>query len=406
MRHIDARGGQAAAVIKLLAIRQRSSSIRLVLLQFLSFSAVGMIAPYINLYLTELEFSGVLIGTLASIGAILSLSLTPLLNQIADRLMLHRRLFMLYLAGFALANIIFATSRLQVLVIFAVLLIKITVSPSMTLGMQLTMSQLVQRGKAILGQIRSFAALGFTVASLLAGQLFLFGGYPLLFGAGAIFALLSIQMSTIFPPSPKNKAKRRAPPKTPRNRGFYVLVASQFFLMMGIHNSFYFMFIHFSQNLGIATAEIGLWAALLAAVEIPFFIMMDAILPKVRMRTAYLVGILGIAVFNFLLGAVQTLPALALLILFRGLVWPGFHLSSYTLVSQISHPHNAATNQAILQVTMPSIALLLTGSLFGWVFDTLGAGAFFTLCALTCFIAALIVAGGYRLFESRPTAPK
>ena len=51
---------------KLLAIRQHSYSIRLVLLQFLSFGAVGMIAPYINLYLTDLEFSGVLIGTLAA----------------------------------------------------------------------------------------------------------------------------------------------------------------------------------------------------------------------------------------------------------------------------------------------------------------------------------------------------
>ena len=387
---------------KLLAIRQHSYSIRLVLLQFLSFSAVGMIAPYINLYLTKLEFSGVLIGTLASIGAILSLVLTPLLNQIADRLMLHRRLLMLYLGGFALANIIFATSRVQILVIFAVLLIKITVSPSMTLGMQLTMSQLISRGKAILGQIRSFAALGFAAASLLAGQLFLLGGYPLLFGAGAVFALFSIQMSTIFPARPKHKAKQSEASKQPRNRGFYVLVASQFFLMMGIHNGFYFMFIHFSQNLDVATAEIGLWAALLGAVEIPFFVMMDTILPKVRTRTAYLAGIIGIAVFTFLLGAVQTLPALALLILFRGIVWPGFHLSSYTLVSQISHPHNAATNQAILQVTMPSIAMLLTGSLFGWVFDNLGAGTFFALCALACAIAALIVIAGYRLFESQP----
>ncbi len=393
-------------MLKLLAIRQHSSSIRLVLLQFLSLAAVGMIAPYINLYLTELEFSGTLIGTLASVGAILTLVLTPLLNQIADRLMLHRRLFMLYLGGFALANIIFATSRLQVLVIFAVLLIKVTVTPSMTLGMQLTMSQLISRGKAMLGQIRSFAALGFTVASLLAGQLFALGGYSLLFGVGAIFALLSIQMSTIFPAQPKHKAKRSEAPRKPRNRGFYVLVVSQFFIMMGIYNGFHFMFIHFSQNLGVATAEIGLWAALLGAVEIPFYITMDSILPKVPTRTAYLVGILGVAVFTFSLGAVQTLPALALLMLFRGIVWPGFYLSSYTLVAQVSHPHNAATNQAILQVTMPSIALLLTGPLFGWTFDNLGAGVFFALCAFMCVIAALVVIVGYRYFESQPTAPK
>ena len=34
----------------------------------------------------------------------MSLILTPMFNQIADRLMLHRRLLMLYLGGFALAK--------------------------------------------------------------------------------------------------------------------------------------------------------------------------------------------------------------------------------------------------------------------------------------------------------------
>ena len=95
-----------------------------------------------------------------------------------------------------------------------------------------------------------------------------------------------------------------------------------------------------------------------------------------------------------------SLPLLALLLVFRGLVWPGFHLSSFQLVNAISHPRNVATNQAILQVTMPSISLLLTGSFFGWIFDNLGPGAFFVICALACTIGVCIVIAGFRLFES------
>ena len=374
----------------------------MVALQFLSLAGVGVVWPYVNVYLTELDFSGTLIGTLGSGGALLSLVLTPLLNQIADRLMLHRRLLMFYLVGFALSCIIFATSEIRLMIILAVLMFRLTVSPSLTLAMQLTMSHLIRSGKAILGQIRSFASLGFALASLLAGQLYVFGGYSLLFWVGAVFALLSIMMSTVFPAKPKDKVKAEAGDKRPRNRGFYVLAASQFFVSMGTYNAYSFMFIHFNQNLAISSADIGLWAALLGAVEIPFFFLMDAILPRIRIRIAYIVSVSGIALFTFAVGVAPSLPVLAILLVVRGLVWPGFYLSSFTLVNAISHPRNVATNQAILQVTMPSIALLLTGSLFGWTFDHLGAGAFFALCALMCVIGVCIVIAGFRLFETKP----
>ena len=387
---------------RFIALRNHFGSFRLMALQFLSLAGIGVAWPYVNVYLTELEFSGTAIGTLGSAGAMLSLVLTPLLNQFADRRMLHRRLLMLYFFGMALASVVFATSNLHLLIIIAVVLFRVTVSPSLTLTMQLTMTHLIRSGRAVLGQIRSFASLGFAAASLLAGQLFAIGGYSLLFWVGAVFALLSIQMATVFPAQPKEKPKTDDQPKQPRNRGFYVLAASQFFISMGTYNAYAFIFIYFNQDLGVAAADIGLWAAILGAVEIPFFYLMDIILPKVRIRIAYIVSVLGIALFTIALGTVPSLPILALLLVFRGLVWPGFHLSSFQLVNAISHPSNVATNQAILQVTMPSIALLLTGSFFGWTFDNLGAGAFFVVCALACAIGVCIVIAGFRLFEAHP----
>ena len=387
---------------RLLAIRQQHGlSIRLMSLHFLTFAAVGIASPYINLYLTDLHFSATAIGTLAAAGAVFSLSLTPLLNRIADKLMLHRRLLMAYIGGFALALIIFANFRLPLLVIGAVLLYHLTVSPSITLGMQLTMTQLLHQGKAILGQVRSFAALGFTIASLLAGWLFANGGYTLLFLTGALFLLLSIHIATVFPAKPKRATEPSAASKTPRNRVFYVLLVSQFFTMMGTRNTYYFFFIHIADNLGVPKADIGIWAALLAAVEIPFFVMLDSVMPRLPMRRAYILGILGGAVFTLLLGFVQTLPALALLLLFRGFSWPLLHLSSYTLAAEVSHPHNVATNQAFIHVTMPAVAMLLTGSLFGWVFDHLGATTFFAFCSLACFTGAAAVFIGFRLFDRK-----
>ena len=372
---------------------------RLVALQLFSTAGLGMVYPYINLYLTDIGFSGTLIGTLASVGAILTLVLTPLLNQIADRLMIHRRLLMFYLGGFALSSLVFATTRNHLLVILAVLLFKVTVSPSMTLGAQLTLTQLIRNGKAIFGQMRSFSALGFAVSSALAGQVFALGGYSLTFAVGAVLSMISVQLSTIFPAKPKEKAKPDSGPTQPRNRGIYVLAASQFFVTMCTHNAFAFLFIHLSQNLGVKSSDIGIWAAMLAVVEFPFYYLTDALLPRVRLPVTYIFGIIGIALTTLCIGIVPNLPLLFLLFVCRGISWPAYQLSCYRLMNAISHPRNVATNQAIVQVTMPGIALLLTGSLYGWAYDHMGAGAFYALCGLAAALGACIVIAGFRLFD-------
>ena len=361
-------------VSMLFALRNSFGSIRLAALQFLSLGAIGIVWPYVNVYLTDQGFSGTLIGSLGSAGALLSLILTPLLNQIADRLGLHRRLFMLYMGGFALANVIFALAPHHLLLVFAVLLSRITISPSLTLGMQLTITFLLSRGKAILGRLRSFASLGFTLASLLAGQLFALGGYPMLFLVAAFTGLLTTLTATVFAAKSKEPAKTEEEGRQPRNRGFYVMAASQFFVAMGTYNMYSFIFIHFNQNLGVPSAHIGLWAALMGAVEFPFFFLMDAILPKVRIRIAYIIGMLGTALFAFLARRRSELDALLALLLILARSWPGPATSSRPLRWSTPSAIRAMPPpiKRILQVTMPSIALLLTGSLFGWAYDNLG----------------------------------
>jgi NADH:ubiquinone oxidoreductase subunit K len=69
-------------------------------------------------------------------------------------------------------------------------------------------------------------------------------------------------------------------------------------------------------------------------------------------------------------------------------------------MNEISHPRNVATNQAIVQVTMPGIALLLTGSLYGYAYDQFGAGAFYALCALAAAVGVGIVVACFRLFDT------
>jgi predicted MFS family arabinose efflux permease len=119
-------------------------------------------------------------------------------------------------------------------------------------------------------------------------------------------------------------------------------------------------------------------------------------LKRYNPRIIYIVGSVGLAFFFLVLGFVTNFYWLIALNIVRGALWPMYNLPVYVVTSQISHPRNVATNQAIMNVTMPSIAMLIVGSGAGWMFDHQAAWMFFTACAFVCFIGATVAIIGYR----------
>lgn len=382
-------------------LKNNQSSLKLISLQLVSLAAVGMVAPYINLYLVDQALSPTLIGTLSSVGAFLALSLTPILNSLADKYGLHRRLLMVYMFIFAAANAVFALSSQTFLLVTAVLMFNISIGPSMTLSMQLTMTQIANESKDTLGQTRSFAALGFALASLLAGRIFDWGGYEFLFWTSAAFALMTLQISTIFPGRTAVDQASKATQRRRPHPALYILIIGQFFIMMGIRNAFSFTFVHLVENLGVASKNIGIWAAFLAGIEVPFFILSDRYLNRWAPRNSLIVSTIGIVFFYLFLAMANSQFWVLILFFYRGALWPVMYLSSFKLVSQISHPSNIATNQAIVHVTMPALAILLTGSTFGWIYEHMSFFTFFMMSAVTCATAAALLVIFRNLFDQQ-----
>jgi len=356
-----------------------------------------MVSPFFNLYLVEVGFSATLIGAILSIGALIELTVTPLLNRYADQHHAHRRLYIGYLLVFAIANFLFGNIQTTWILVLATLMVEASIRPSMTIGMQLTIVKLEQEGRAMIGRIRSFAALGFAFASLVAGQLFGIGGYPLIFWAGGFLTLVSVKTAQILPTKTTSDDLRSNP--VPRRRGFYYLAASQFFVSMGIRAGHAFWWVHFQENLGVSTAHIGILVAFLAGAEVPFFMLLDPLMKRFNPRITFIVGSFGLSIIFLLLGAVPNVWWLIPLILIRGILWPMYHVPVFLVASKISHPRNVATNQAILQITVPAIAVLLTGTASGWIFDHLGAFPFFAATATACMIGGIIAVIGYRTMQ-------
>lgn len=364
------------------------------LLQFISVAVMGMTTPFFSVYLVDAGLSPTLIGTLLSVGAFLELILTPTLNTLADRFNIHRRLLIAYMVMFGAANVIYASTNVVWIVAIGVLLIESSLRPSGTLAMQLTMTRINEIRQDAVGRIRSFAPLGYSLASLTAMPLFSMGGYKLVFWAGVLLSAITIQVTNVLPANTASKNLTSKPPK--RRRGFYVLALSQFFTTLGIRAGFAFWLVYVCRDLGLSTAKIGLFMAFVAGMEIPFFMLLDPIMKRYNPRIIYIIGSLGMGAFFAVVGFVPNLFWLIILNVVRGMIWPMYNLPIFLVTAQISHPRNVATNQAIMNVTMPSIAMLLFGSVAGWIFDHQAAWVFFLACATACTIGGLIAIVGYR----------
>jgi MFS family permease len=132
-------------------------------------------------------------------------------------------------------------------------------------------------------------------------------------------------------------------------------------------------------------------------------ILIDVLLRRFSVRTTMILGTLGMAAswlsFAIITSAVYIIP----LMILRGTVYTLHTVSMPLLVSRISHPSNAATNQAIAQVTVPGLAILLTGPISGWIFDQAGGRVLFTISMLMAVLSASILLAGRRQLRAADT---
>jgi MFS transporter, PPP family, 3-phenylpropionic acid transporter len=369
----------------------RANLRRIAGITFLTFAARGLTIPFINLYLVSIGFSGTQIGILITISAFIQLIIPPALHALADRTGQHRRLYYGLLIGNALASFgLVAGVGNPLLLNSAYFLRDSSDGPGASLLSQLTITWLDQRKKTIYGRLRAWGSFGWAVTTFLSGRISAIGGYPLLFLlTGAINVLLLPLVKVM----PQRTAARheRSTGGTTRPFAFYILMASLFLFAFGNNAITAFSFIYFKQNLGASNDLIGIVSSMSALSEIPSMIFIDWLLRRANIRTTLAIGMLGQAILWVLYTLLAGPNFLIVLIACRGTFFTFFNVSATLLVSRISYPSNAATNQAIAQVTVPSLAFLVAGSINGWMFDNVGPHTLFKVAALMAVLAALLL---------------
>ncbi len=358
---------------------------------FLTFAARGFTLPFINLYLISLGFTGTEIGRLITISALVQLILPPALHALADRAHQHRRLYYAFLTGNAIASFgLVAGAGNSLLLGGSYFLRDSSDSPSASLLSQLTITWLDQRKQSIYGRLRSWGSFGWAVTTLISGRIVTIGGYPLLFVLTGLINLLLLPLVKVLPERTVERHTQQQGGVS-RSSAFYILMVSLFLFAFGNNAISAFSFIFFKQNLGASNDIIGIVSSVAALSEIPSMFFIDWLLRRTNIRTTLALGMLGQAVlwigYTLLTGPTFLIP----LMIFRGTFFTFFNVSATLLVSRISPPANAATNQALAQVTVPALAVVVAGTVNGWLFDTVGPHILFLVAALMAVFAVVLL---------------
>jgi MFS transporter, PPP family, 3-phenylpropionic acid transporter len=369
--------------------------IQLMALMFFSSMGRGLIAPYVNLYLSEIGTSGTAIGLIVAIASLVELSMSPVLNNLADKHSRHRLLLIIQYGILSIGAFFLAFSDQVIILGGIVILIELGKRSSVVLSLQLTLIRLEEINQNILGRVRAFNAIGFSLANLSQTVIFAIAGFTGMFFTAGVIIASSSWFTRVLPRQASNRKKLGT--LAPRSRKFYWLVLIQIFVQLGVRSGFTFWLIHITNNLGVFVEDIGIVVALMALSEAPFFYLFDSLLKRFNVRIIYMMGTVCMGAMWLLLGIAPSAAWIILILPLRGFGFALLNLSILVLISRISDPRNVATNQSLLQITVPSLATLFVAPLMGWIYDHYVAWIYFGVCALMMVVGALMMLVMYRV---------
>lgn len=351
----------------------------LALLSFLNFAALGLAAPYHNLFLKEIGFTGTQIGLLISLTALLELVLTPASNALADRFQRHRWLYRSQIGVLGAANVVMAFISERFTFGTAFVAHNVIARGNNEMLSQLTLTKLEEGQRNIFGKIRLWGSVGWATATAFSGTLISLGSYPLTFLASGLTRFVMLPLTRTLPRQTHHHDRRQGFVK--RQAGVMILMVNQFLFFAGLNAEFSFVWIFIQHDLGVRPEHVGFFAALFAIAEFVPMLLVDRFVARWGVRKVFLVGLLGLPFLWMSYGLIPDASWMIPLSLGRGVFFTLFLIGITLMVTRVSHPSNVATNRALIQVTMPALAILLTSPLAGWLYDNLGPRGLFMAAA-------------------------
>ena len=338
---------------------------------FVQYFALGT-GPYLPVFLVQRQYSGIQIGLLLGTMPIITIIFQPVWSYLSDIFGTRRNILLIGGLGTAISGFCLGLSDTFILTFIWSILFAAFWSPIRPIGHAILFDSLEKLGEMDkFSLVRLWGSIGFAIATLLIGGLFL-GQILVYFAwlAGGSYLILT-GLSLLLPeqeglvPFPHRRG-RQVLSGNPRLVKF--LIANVFIgATLGVYNNYQAVFL---QSLDAMDWLVGVTVSLQAMVEVPLMMMVPFLLKRMPPRRIILAGA-GLLPLRWLLYVFIQRPGwVAPSQLIHGVVVISFYVVGVSYIDRLVGNQWRATGQGLYGTVMdgigPAIGVYLAGIAFEW----------------------------------------
>jgi len=360
------------------------------LFYLLYFGAVGCIFPYLNLYYRRIGLSGLQIGILSALPALVAPLASPLWGILADSRSLHRTLLGVAVAGTIVPVLLLSVGSTMSWLIPVTLIYAFFYGPIGPL-IDSTALEVAEGAQRSYGELRAWGTIGFIFSTWALGRIMERTGLRSLFFGYAVFMVATLVVSRFLPP-------RREVWAAPKLRGLRILLGDRVFVLFLVSvfllsvavtavNNFFSLYM---DALGASEGVVGLAWAIAALTEVPVMFLSGALLRRLTARGLLIVGLSMYALRWLLYSQVRSPEMILLVQLLHGFSFGAFFVAGVVYTRERAPEGLAATGQALFSGTAWGFAGVVGGVVGGYLYDQAGVLNLFRICSLVAALALLL----------------
>lgn len=360
------------------------------------FGLLGVLLPYLSLYLLDIGLSPYRIGVVLAVTPLVKTFAPNLWGWLADRTG-SRRAFMRMAGLGALGCFSMMLGVRGFWPIVAVMAIYAVFTSSLLPLVEATAMEAVERLGVDYGRMRLWGSVGFIAASLGMGRILDLA--PSTAVLWAILAFLVFNLWSVFHLPDGHPAPR------PEGGGTRALLRSRpvlaFYgvclLMQASHGTYYGFYSVYLEGLGFTRTQIGLLWALGVAAEVAAMIFTGRMLSALGTKRLMILALALTVIRWGILAATAAIPWLIAAQLLHAASFGLFHVSAVTHTHRLMPPALRATGQGLYSSLSFGLGLTVATYLAGALYSSIGAPMLFAGSA-----AVAAVAGGLALTLAAP----
>lgn len=373
---------------------------------FVEYFTLGIIGPYLVIFLNQKAFTGIEIGLILGTMPIIMFLFQPVWSYLSDILNTRRWVLFGVCLGAVVSAMGLGASQTFLAAFLWTIFLSAMRAPIVPVSNAIVLDFLESTGhQDDFSLIRLWGSLAFAISSLLLGSFFLdqLLVYFTWFVAALYFILALLSLSLPEKGSVFSYSKLKGFDSLTRNRAFTVFLLGSIFIgaSFGISMNYLTLFL---QSLAAPPWLVGATISLQALVEVPIMIMIPYLLHRFSMRRLIMAGALLLPIRWLLYTVIQQPGWVVPTQVFHGIAVVSFLVVGVSFIDKWIDPRWRATGQGLYMTALNGIGTGLGVYLAGFAFEWYGIRSIWWLNILLGLIGVILLAMAFRGFQPGGTS--